>query len=58
MSIARYGRKNWGVEKAQSYTVDLYERFQWLANFPGAGARRDDIGEGYRSFPHRNHVVY
>ncbi|MFA0813538.1 type II toxin-antitoxin system RelE/ParE family toxin [Microbulbifer epialgicus] len=58
MDIARYGRKHWGAERARSYTQDLYERFQWLANFPAAGLQREDIGEGYRSYPHKSHVVY
>ncbi|WP_444919338.1 type II toxin-antitoxin system RelE/ParE family toxin (plasmid) [Microbulbifer sp. CnH-101-G] len=58
LNIARYGRKKWGAERAYSYTLNLYERFQWLADFPAAGAQRDDIGDGYRSYPHKSHVVY
>ncbi|HSU24481.1 MAG TPA: type II toxin-antitoxin system RelE/ParE family toxin [Pyrinomonadaceae bacterium] len=36
----------------------LVERFQTLAANPKAGRERDDLGEGLRSFPFGNYLIF
>lgn len=48
----------WGERQAEKYLADLDQRLRWLAQNPKVGRLRDDIGEGYRSFPHGAHVIF
>jgi toxin ParE1/3/4 len=42
----------------EQYLHSLNDRFHWLALHPMAGRARDDVAEGYRSFPEGQHVVF
>ena len=57
-AIANWTLRQWGVERMEQYLRSLNDRFHWLATNPGAGRARDDIAEGYRSFPIGQHVVF
>ena len=56
--IARYTSKTWGRARRDAYLRDLEHRFRWLADNPELGRSRDDVGPGYRSYPHGVHVVF
>jgi toxin ParE1/3/4 len=51
--IADYSLAQWGEKQTERYLVALEDRFRWLADNPLLGRARDDIAEGYRSFPAR-----
>jgi toxin ParE1/3/4 len=57
-AIADYTLSRWGERQAAKYVVELEQRFVWLAAHPHAGRARDEIGEGYRSYPHGAHVIF
>lgn len=57
-AIADYTLAKWGERQAEKYIAELDQRFRWLAQYPMAGRPRDEIGEGYRSYPHGSHVIF
>ena len=58
VTIGAYTEARWGKEQRNRYLKSLEKRFAWLAENPGAGKQRDEIVEGYYSFPHGQHVVF
>lgn len=34
------------------------EKLEFLAEYPGAGQSRDDLGKGMRTFPVGNYIIY
>lgn len=57
-NIGRYTRKKWGIKQRNKYLLGLEERFQWLAENSNMGSSRDEIKEGYYSFPHERHTIF
>lgn len=57
-AIADYSLDRWGPDRTQRYLESLEARFQWLADNPALGRNRDDVADGYRSFPEGQHVVF
>jgi toxin ParE1/3/4 len=57
-AIADYTLAAWGVRQTEKYLSELEQRFRWLALNPRAGRPRDEVGEGYRSYPHGAHVIF
>jgi toxin ParE1/3/4 len=57
-SIAQWTLLNWGPARMEQYLRSLNDRFHWLAANPNAGRARDDVHDGYRSFPEGQHVVF
>ncbi len=57
-SIADYTLDNWGERQTEKYLSELEQRFSWLAQHPKAGRARDEIGQGYRSYPHGAHIIF
>jgi toxin ParE1/3/4 len=57
-SIGRYTEQVWGRNQRNAYLKDIASRFYWLAEHPELGKRRDEIGEGFYSFPQGHHVVF
>ena len=53
-----YTCREWGGEQADSYLHALFLRFDWLAENPGAGRKRDDIKIGYFCFPEGMHLIF
>jgi len=39
-------------------TPQLKQRLEWLAENPALGKSRDDVKEGYISFPEGRHVIF
>jgi len=57
-TIADYSLEHWGPEQTQNYLEQIAHRFQWLADHPTVGRHRDDVADGYRSFPEGRHVIF
>lgn len=57
-TIWRYSISRWGEAQADSYITGLHQRFAWLAEHPNTGKRRNDIKQGYYSFPHKKHTIF
>lgn len=57
-AIADYSLATWGARQTEKYLSELDKRFQWLADHPGVGRARTEIGEGLRSYPHGSHVIF
>ena len=51
LQIGRYTQGRWGVPQRRKYLDQMAARMMALAADPGLGAPRDDLREGYRSFP-------
>jgi toxin ParE1/3/4 len=57
-AIADYTLAAWGERQTEKYLGELEQRIRWLAQNPHAGRARDEVGEGYRSYPHGAHVIF
>jgi toxin ParE1/3/4 len=57
-SIADYSLARWGANQTEAYLRQIAGRFQWLAENPSVGRARDDVADGYRSFPEGKHVIF
>ena len=57
-NIGRYTLRHWGKKQRDIYLRALDARFAWLAQNANAGRSRDEVANGYRSFPHESHVVF
>lgn len=53
-----YSYKEWGLVQADSYLQSLISKFDWLANSPCSGKKRDDIKAGYYCFPEGMHLIF
>jgi len=58
ISIRNYTLKTWGKEQASKYLAQLEKRFEWLADQPALGKKRNEVKEGYISFPEGRHVIF
>ena len=47
----------WGQEQVSKYLSQLEQRFEWLAENSKAGKKREEVKEGYRSYPEESHVL-
>lgn len=57
-AITDYSLATWGERQTEKYLTELEQRFRWLAQHQNAGRPRDELGEGYRSYPHGAHVIF
>jgi toxin ParE1/3/4 len=57
-AIADYSLAQWGEKQTEKYLDEIEQRFRWLAQNPNAGRARDEIGDGYRSYPQSAHVIF
>lgn len=48
----------WGERQADKYAAQFTNRFQWLAENPNLGKRRDEIETEYRSFNEGKHTIF
>jgi toxin ParE1/3/4 len=53
-----YRLQEWGIVQADKYIRALVSRFEWLAENPQIGKRRDDIKPGYYCFPEGSHIIF
>jgi toxin ParE1/3/4 len=57
-NIGDYTIKNWDKIQCDKYLDKLDNRFYWLAENPKSGSRRDEIKQGYYSYPEGSHIIY
>ncbi|NLY16348.1 MAG: type II toxin-antitoxin system RelE/ParE family toxin [Gammaproteobacteria bacterium] len=53
-----YSEQAWGREQAKKYLLGMRETIALLAEFPGQGTVRQDVGEGVLSFPYGSHWLF
>lgn len=53
-----YTVEQWRIEQAERCLKSLFACFEDLAENPQLGRQRDEVKEGYRSFPQGRHVVF
>jgi len=58
LTIGRFTYKTFGIEKRNIYLKKLDESFSLLATNHHLGLKRDEIREGYRSFPVASHIIF
>lgn len=58
LDIGRHTQREWGRAKRSAYLRRLHERMEALARHPKLGVARDDVREGYRSWPEGRHVIF
>lgn len=56
--IQKYTNEKWGNEQAKQYITLLRNKIRMLAKNPDLGKNRDDVKEGYRSFPEGQHIIF
>ncbi|MGB1256787.1 MAG: type II toxin-antitoxin system RelE/ParE family toxin [Thiolinea sp.] len=56
--IWSYTRTTWGLKQANNYLEQLKTCFMRLCEHPELGRSRDEVREGYRSIPQKQHVVF
>jgi toxin ParE1/3/4 len=55
--ILLYTDRRWGSQQMRAYNRALTDAFAELQRFPHLGRPRPDYGQGYRSFPMRQHAI-
>ncbi len=58
ISICDYTMDAWGEEQVSKYLSQSEQRFEWLAESPQSGKKRDGVKEGYRSYPEGRHIIF
>jgi len=58
ISIRDYTMDTWGKEQTSKYLDQLEKRFEWLADQPALRKKRNEVKEGYLSFPEGRHVIF
>ena len=53
-----YGIRNFGLDKAQSYILDMYERFVNLAANPVLGRSAEELSKNLRRLEYGSHVIF
>jgi len=56
--IGKYTARVWGGDQRKKYLASIMARCHWLAENPGLGIMRNEIKEGYRSYPEGQHVIF
>lgn len=56
-AIRRYTVETWGQEQSRKYLQGIRDKIELLAEFPGQGVGRQDVGEGVFSFPCGSHML-
>jgi len=57
-SIRDYTMETWGKGQTRKYLTLLEQRLEWLANNPALGNQRNEVKEGYISFPEGRHIIF
>jgi len=56
--IRKYTKEKWGSEQTKQYLSLLRNTMRGLSENPDLGKNRDDVKEGYRSFPEGKHIIF
>lgn len=57
-SIGEYTLQQWGSAQAETYVVGLLDAIRAIAETPGLGVDRPEVGEDVKSFPSQRHTIY
>ena len=57
-AIRRHTVDTWGQEQSRKYLEGMRDTLELLAEFPGQGLDRSDVGEEVFSFPYGSHMLY
>lgn len=57
-SIWDYTNERWGVGQAEKYIREIQAAIERVGQDPVRGRSREDVREGYRSYPIGSHVVF
>jgi toxin ParE1/3/4 len=58
ISIRNYTMDTWGKTQTGKYLTQLEQRLEWLANNSALGTQRNEVKEGYLSFPEGRHIIF
>lgn len=58
ISIRDYTKDTWGQTQCHKYISQLQRRFECLADSPNLGKKRNDVKEGYLSYPEGRHIIF
>lgn len=53
-----FSTKRWGERQTDKYMNQMENRFQWLAENPHLGTKRDEVKEGYHSYFQGEHTIF
>lgn len=53
-----YTAERWGLDQAETYTRQLWETIQRVANEPPLGHECKEVRDGYRQYPSGSHVLF
>jgi toxin ParE1/3/4 len=48
----------WGLERAETYVMDLHRVLETLGAFPHLGRDAGDLRPGYARFEHQSHAIF
>ena len=57
-ALYEYGILNFGLGKAKSYLIGMYERFDQLAGQPDIGRSADELLPGMTRLEYGSHVIF
>jgi len=58
ISIQHYTMDRWGKAQTSKYLNLLEQRLKWLANDHALKKKRNEVQEGYISFPEGRHIIF
>ena len=58
LNIFLKGIENFGIKKAQQYSLEIDKTFNLLAEYPDMGKLRDELFSGALSFSVGSHIVF
>ena len=58
LGIWNYTLETWGKKQAENYLLNIESKLEQLADSPGLGIQRSEIGHGYYSFPVGKHIIF
>jgi toxin ParE1/3/4 len=53
-----YGLETWSIYQAEQYATGLYEKFDFLVQWPNAGKPAKNIREGYFRYELQSHTIF
>ena len=56
--IYEYGLLTFGLSQAQTYLLELHERFQMLSENPNYGRSASHLAERLKRFEYQSHVIF
>lgn len=57
-SLWLYGLQTWSLAQAESYVAGLYQKFEFLTEWPSTGRKGVGIPDGYLRFEYQSHTIF